>query len=131
MIITQYVTIRNIISTKIDKKIRPCLSLYHFFYFGSVKLPCRNNWLFDTLFLWLMFYGLQSCFLLRNPSHHTETKDFLVLPRVDPMCIIIRGRTKCLVIYGLQANKSSEDRSYEKATGSSDDVSCYFFVHGC
>ncbi len=39
MIITQYETIRNNISTKIDKKIRPCLSLYHFFYFGSVKLP--------------------------------------------------------------------------------------------
>ena len=39
MIITQYETIRNTISTKIDKKIRPRLSLYHFFYFGSVKLP--------------------------------------------------------------------------------------------
>ena len=43
MIITQYVTIRNIISTKIDKKIRPRLSLYHFFYFGSVKLPSMRG----------------------------------------------------------------------------------------
>lgn len=78
-----------------------------------------------------MFYGLQSRFFLRNPSHHTETQDFLVLPRFDPKCIIPHGLTKWSVIYGLQVNKFYEDGSYEKAIGSSDDVSYYFFVHGC
>lgn len=54
-----------------------------------------------------------------------------MLPRIDPKCIIAHGRTKLSVIYGLQVNKFYEDGSYEKATGSSDDVSYYFFVHGC
>lgn len=54
-----------------------------------------------------------------------------MLPRIDPKCIIAHGRTKLSVIYGLQVNKFCEDCSYEKATGSSDDVSYYFFVHGC
>ena len=51
MIITQYDTIRKNISTKIDKKIRPRLSLYHFFYFGSVKLPI-NSTSYSTLGGW-------------------------------------------------------------------------------